>query len=202
MKQLSRLNIVIIFTVFQFLPVYFYPQVKNLNINNYNVAEGLSQNQVQSIIQDSKGFIWIGTQNGLNRFDGYNFKVYRHNPQNLNSLSDYPVHCITEDPDGFLWIGTRDGLNRFDPRTEKFVHFHHDPEDETSISSNVIWSVLIDKLKNIWIATRSGLNKYLPEKTLLKDIISAAILPILHKQILHLLQKTIKVIFGYQPPVD
>lgn len=164
MKQLSRLNIVIIFTVFQFLPVYFYPQVKNLNINNYNVAEGLSQNQVQSIIQDSKGFIWIGTQNGLNRFDGYNFKVYRHNPQNLNSLSDYPVHCITEGPDGFLWIGTRDGLNRFDPRTEKFVHFRHDPENETSISSNVIWSVMIDKMNNIWIATRSGLNKYLPEK--------------------------------------
>lgn len=149
---------------FLWLSSLAFPQMNDFRVDRFTVDQGLSQNQVQYITQDSKGFIWIGTQNGLNRFDGYNFRVYRHNPQNINSLSDYPVHCITEDPYGFLWIGTRDGLNRFDPRTEKFVHFHHDPEDETTISNNVIWSVMIDRKKNVWIATRSGLNKYLPEK--------------------------------------
>ncbi|MBK9096987.1 MAG: response regulator [bacterium] len=166
MRRQIRTNIYLLLFISLLTVELLFPQVNNGRVSHYGIEDGLSQNQVQYITQDSKGFIWIGTQNGLNRFDGYNFKVYRHNPKDLNSLSDYPVHCIAEDKEGSLWIGTRDGLNRFDPKTEKFFHYHHNPEDETSISSSTIWLVLEDSKNNLWIATRSGLNKFIPEKNI------------------------------------
>src|SRR5512138_988433 len=94
------------------------------------IEDGLSQNAGLAVFQDSKGYLWIGTQDGLNRYDGYSFHIYKHDPEDPNSLSHNSILAITEDKDGFLWIGTwGGGLNRFDPSTEKFVHYRYDAND-------------------------------------------------------------------------
>ena len=87
--------------------------------------DGLSQNAGLAIFQDSRGYLWIGTQDGLNRYDGYSFKIYKHDPDNLNSISYNSILSIAEDKNGSLWIGTwGGGLNRFDPATETFIRYN------------------------------------------------------------------------------
>jgi len=91
-----------------------------------STRNGLSQNAVTCIYQDKKGFLWVGTQDGLNRYDGYQFKHYKHNPEDSTSISDQFITAINEDGQGVLWIGTRHGLNRFSSSTEKFTRFFPD----------------------------------------------------------------------------
>jgi len=95
------------------------------NRNNYGlltIKEGLSQNSALAIIQDKKGFIWIGTKDGLNRYDGIGFKVYRHS-KDKNSLVNNHVKSLYQDSDGNIWIGTYAGLNKFIPETEQFITY-------------------------------------------------------------------------------
>ena len=120
-------------------------QPKQIKFERLSIEEGLSQDQVYCIYQDSRGFMWFGTQDGLNRYDGYQFKVYRHNPENPHSLSDYAINAIVEDASGALWIGTREGLNRFDREKETFTHFRHDPGNPRSISNNQVWKAYVDR---------------------------------------------------------
>ncbi|MBN1117759.1 MAG: GHKL domain-containing protein [Bacteroidales bacterium] len=105
-----------------------------------------------SIIEDSIGFIWFGTIDGLYRYDGFNYKIYRNEPDNLNSLSNNTIRAMTIDRKGLLWIATQGGgLNCFDPQTETFTRFQHSKTKENEISGNSIWSVMVDKSDNIWI---------------------------------------------------
>jgi ligand-binding sensor domain-containing protein len=95
-----------------------------VRFEHLTIEDGLSQNAGLTIFQDSKGFLWIGTQDGLNRYDGYTFKIFKRDADNPNSLSHNSILAITEDKEGFLWIGTwGGGLNRFDPATETFVRY-------------------------------------------------------------------------------
>ncbi|MDP2039129.1 MAG: two-component regulator propeller domain-containing protein, partial [Ignavibacteria bacterium] len=130
------------------------------NRNNYygllTIKEGLSQNSALAIIQDRKGFIWIGTKDGLNRYDGIGFKVYRHS-KDKNSLANNHVKSLYQDSDGNIWIGTYGGLNKFNPETEQFITYQKN--DSTDLTSNIINTILEDSFKNIWIGTNSGLNK-------------------------------------------
>ncbi len=87
---------------------------------NYPIEKGLSQSVVNCLFQDSRGYIWVGTQNGLNRFDGYNFVIYSYNPDDSSSLSNSWVYSIDEDRDGNLWIGTKGGLNQFLRKEKRF----------------------------------------------------------------------------------
>ena len=88
-----------------------------------SLEQGLSQSVVLSILQDSRGFMWFATQDGLNRYDGHEFVVYKHDSENPNSLSDNFVNALYEDPSGALWIGTNGGgLDRLDPGTGQFTH--------------------------------------------------------------------------------
>src|SRR5436189_2188776 len=93
---------------------------QSYNFKKYQVENGLSTNVTTSVIQDSKGFIWIGTRDGLNRFDGYNFKVFRHDIKDSNSLASSIINCVYEDRHGTLWVGTEKGLFKYNPLTEKF----------------------------------------------------------------------------------
>ena len=124
-----------------------------------NVSDGLSQGSVICSFQDSQGFLWFGTQYGLNRYDGYNFKVYLNNPSDPSSISSNYITSIVEDNAGDLWIATSAGLNRYDRKRELFQQYLNDSTNNNSISSNIISSIIIDDQGNPWIGTESsGLN--------------------------------------------
>ena len=132
-----------------------------LRFDHISIEQGLSQSSVHVIFQDSYGFLWFGTQDGLNRYDGYTFKTYKPDPDSPDSLSDRWVNSIAEDQEGYLWIATRlGGLNRYDPRTEQFIHFRHDATDPLSISSDRINVLYIDKKGNLWLGTSNGLDLF------------------------------------------
>ena len=131
-----------------------------LRFDHLNIEQGMSQSSVHVMFQDSRGFMWFGTQDGLNRYDGYTFKIYKPDPDVPGSLSDRWITSVLEDADGYLWIGTRQGgLNRFDPRLEKFTHFTHDTTDPASVSDNHINMLFIDSEGNLWIGTQRGLDR-------------------------------------------
>jgi ligand-binding sensor domain-containing protein/signal transduction histidine kinase len=144
------------------LPASF-PQICNciLRFDHISIEQGLSQSSVRVIFQDSRGFLWFGTEDGLNRYDGYTFKTYKPDPDTPNSLSDRWITSIVEDKEGTLWIGTRlGGLNHYDPRTEQFTHFLHDDEDSSSLSDNHINVLYLDRNDNLWIGTPNALNLF------------------------------------------
>ncbi|MCE6987627.1 hybrid sensor histidine kinase/response regulator [Dyadobacter sp. CY323] len=129
--------------------------------------QGLSQNNVSSIVMDRRGFMWFGTRDGLNRYDGYNFTVYRNDPQNPHSIAHSVINTLFEDRKGRLWIGTEDGgLSLYDRQKDRFTNFQHDKQNPSSISDNKIMSIAEDGNGNLWIATGSGLNFFdLSKKT-------------------------------------
>ncbi|MCJ8267817.1 MAG: hypothetical protein MJK04_00265 [Psychrosphaera sp.] len=107
-----------------------------------SIEDGLSQNTVFSILQDSQGYIWFGTADGLNRYDGYTFKVFRHNPQDVGTISNNFITSLYKDSKGRLWVGTwGGGLNRFDADTQRFIQFKHDVSNPKSISNDSILSI-------------------------------------------------------------
>lgn len=131
-----------------------------LRFDHLNIEQGMSQSSIHVIFQDSRGFLWFGTQDGLNRYDGYTFKVFKPDPDAAGSLSDRWITAILEDAQGYLWIGTRQGgLNRFDPRLEKFTQFTHDAANSASISDDHINMLFLDSGGNLWIGTQRGLDR-------------------------------------------
>jgi ligand-binding sensor domain-containing protein len=141
-----------------------YPQGQDINFKHLSVDHGLSNNFLYSILQDSKGFMWFGTEDGLNKYDGYRFTVYRHDPEDSLSISDNRIGTLHESHYGgnhVLWVGTEyGGLNRLDLKTEKFTHFRHDPDDPQSLSNDRIVSIYEDNLGDLWIGTDAGINKF------------------------------------------
>ncbi|MGH7595729.1 MAG: two-component regulator propeller domain-containing protein [bacterium] len=123
-----------------------------------SLEHGLSQATVYAILQDGRGFMWFGTQDGLSRFDGYNFVVYRHSQTDSNSLPDNWIRCLYEDrfKPGVLWIGTQNGLSRFDYVSNRFTTFKHDPQDGNSLSHNYVKAICQDRAGRLWIGTEGG----------------------------------------------
>ncbi len=124
------------------------------------VEDGLSGNTVLCIFQDSRGFLWIGTYSGLNRYDGYTVKVYKYDSDDESSISNDGIRGICEDNDGNLWIGTNGGLNKFIRDKEKFIRYLSEGSNTLSISNNQVNTVCKDLNGNIWVATENGLNMY------------------------------------------
>ncbi|WP_237714675.1 hybrid sensor histidine kinase/response regulator transcription factor [Algibacter luteus] len=127
-----------------------------MHLSNTN---GLSQSSVIAIHQDNLGQIWIGTRDGLNKYDGTKFTIYRNEVYNPNSISNNDILSIKQDSEGFIWIGTHNGLNKFNPRTNAFTRYFHNQND-SSISNNTVWT--IEELSNgeIWLGTSNGLSIY------------------------------------------
>ena len=121
-------------------------------VENITKDDGLIQSDLQCLCQDSHGFLWFGTKDGLNRYDGITFKVYRHNRNDTNSISDNRINKIVEDSKGNLWFGTLDGLNLFEFKQEKFKKIVL-PLEESENKSIQISSLYIENNDDIWIGS-------------------------------------------------
>lgn len=138
---------------------------------HFTLADGLPENSVLTIFQDHLGYLWIGTQVGLVRYDGYNMKTYQKIPYDSLSLSGGTIKTIYEDKSGRLWVGTDQyGLNRFDRATETFQRYMHNPNDSSSISSDIINCINEDEHGNILVGTNEGLNLIDSQNNRLKQI--------------------------------
>ena len=132
-----------------------------MRFDHLTVIDGLSENSVRAILEDQQGFLWFGTQEGLNQYDGYDFTVYKSDPANPAALSDAFVTAIVEDPTGALWVGTYyGGLNRFDRETAEFTHFQPDPNDPNALPSERVNVLLMTTSGQLWVGTRSGLSVF------------------------------------------
>lgn len=130
-----------------------------VRFDHLGLEQGLSQSTVTCMLKDSRGFLWVGTEDGLNRYDGYSFKVFKPRPGDPASLSSAQVWSLCESRDGSLWVGTYNGLNRFDRTTETFTCYRHDPSDPTTLSSDLVRAVIEDRRGNLWVGTKDGLNR-------------------------------------------
>lgn len=164
MKFIGRFNrlILLFMLVFCVSSLTINAQKPNIRFDHLTIEEGLSQSSVFAILQDSRGFLWFGTQDGLNRYDGYNFKIYRAgNELDSTVLSNNWINCISEDQDSIIWIGCQEGgVNKFDPLTEKFKQYLHNPKEPGSLGANLVNSIFIDSKNTVWIGTTlGGLNR-------------------------------------------
>ncbi len=138
-------------------------QPETIRFKHLTVQDGLSQNSVESILQDHDGFLWFGTKDGLNKYNGYEFTVYRHDPQDAHSLNNNRIFTIEEDHQGDLWIGTKGGLNRWDRDRGRFAHYVHQPDNPASLSGNAVVTILSDSQHRLWVGSHGGLDLYQPE---------------------------------------
>ncbi|WP_038530556.1 hybrid sensor histidine kinase/response regulator transcription factor [Formosa agariphila] len=141
---------------------YVFGQKEIYKFNSISSSQGLSHNSVMAITQDQLGQIWVGTRDGLNKFDGTNFTVFRHNNNNnshLNSISSNDIISLNVDRKGFVWIGTAMGLNKYNPQSNNFKNYFENGS-ETSITNNIIKSICEFSSEEIWFGTASGISIY------------------------------------------
>jgi diguanylate cyclase (GGDEF)-like protein len=130
---------------------------RNVQFERITTEDGLSQENVTDMVQDIKGYMWFGTQEGLNRYDGYAFKHYEHNIGDPDSIADDWIWSLLIDHNGQLWAGTNSGgLSRYDEAREVFINYLHDVKDPGSISSNQVRFVFEDSQNILWIGTNDG----------------------------------------------
>jgi len=137
-----------------------------VSIRSLNTEDGLSSHNISSVMQDDLGYLWIGTDDGLNRYDGVNFQVYRNDPGDTLTISDTRVTTLlanTYAGQPELWVGTRQGLNRVDLKTGLIIRYLSDPADSTSLSNPIITALAMDSLGLLWVGTANGLNLLSPE---------------------------------------
>jgi signal transduction histidine kinase/ligand-binding sensor domain-containing protein/DNA-binding response OmpR family regulator len=139
-------------------------QPATVRFRHISVEQGFSSSQVTSIAQDKNGFLWFGTWKGLNRYDGYEFKVFRHDPKSPASLSDGGIFALLSDQSGGLWVGTSTGLDRFDETTETFTHYVFENKDPaTKAQNNNVFYLCEDRQGNVWAGCRYGLHRVEPK---------------------------------------
>ncbi|MBK7629955.1 MAG: response regulator [Ignavibacteriales bacterium] len=157
---LKIISLVLIVASFQY--------TQNEIFKSFTAEDGLSSSDINCLLQDKSGFIWIGTDNGLNRYDGAEFKIFRNKQKNLNSISDNSIWSLCEDRNGNIWIGTKGGtLNKYSPKSELFEQINL---DENKLSENSVTTILEDENGFIWIGTYSqGLYRYDPKSGEIKN---------------------------------
>lgn len=137
-----------------------WAQTDHIRFDHLSVADGLSQNSVRCLLQDSKGFMWFGTEEGLNRYDGYNFQLYQNQANDSTSLSGNDIRSIIEDQSGLIWVGTTAGLNILDRNTNSFRRVRFTPDTEDMSKRNFIFSLYEDRDGDVWIGTLDGFYLY------------------------------------------
>lgn len=132
-----------------------------LRFEQLSLREGLSQSSVYAILQDHYGFLWFGTEGGLNKYDGYQFTVYKHDPDDPSTLANNIISALYEDHLGTLWVGTGEGLDRFNRNSGTFTHYKKDPQDPDALSGTLVWAILEDSNGTLWVGTNDGgLNRF------------------------------------------
>ncbi|NQY28054.1 MAG: hypothetical protein HRT69_01125 [Flavobacteriaceae bacterium] len=154
---LNRFVVVLLLLI---ISTKLFSQGTDIKFTHISVDEGLSHLVANFIDQDSNGFIWIGTDDGLNRFDGYDFKVYRSSPDDINSLSDNIITSFYQDKNDDIWIGTFEGLNRMSHANDSITRYISDIKDDSSLSNNMVLSITKDVNGFLWVGTSHGLNKF------------------------------------------
>lgn len=132
----------------------------SIKFRQLTLEDGLSQSNITCIIQSRSDFLWFGTNDGLNRYDGNKFKIYASNTDDPNSLSGNNIRCLAEDSEGRIWVGTARGLNFIDYETEQYGRFAHDPDDLQSLRNDVVRCLFIDGEGILWIGTDKGLDRF------------------------------------------
>jgi PAS domain S-box-containing protein len=135
----------------------------HLRFEHITIDDGLSQNAGLALLQDRQGYLWIGTQDGLNRYNGYTITQFKHDPDNPASLSHNSIIALYEDREGYLWIGTwGGGLNRYDPASGQFTRYTPDPANPDSLSHPIVTDIFQDRQGMYWVATFGGLERFDP----------------------------------------
>lgn len=130
------------------------------HLHNIGLEAGLSQSSVSATVRDPRGFVWFATQDGLNRYDGYDFQVIKNEPFDSASLSANRLTALLADPGGYLWVGTAfSGLNLYDPIHHRFRRIYQQEQSPGSLSSNLITGLFRDSQGQIWVGTGNGLNR-------------------------------------------
>ncbi|WP_394747750.1 ligand-binding sensor domain-containing protein [Spongiimicrobium salis] len=142
------------------VPFLIIGQNQLSKFRHLTLEDGLSQSSVTCILKDSRGFMWFGTEDGLNKYDGADFTVYRHIPNDAKSLSSSNIQTIVEQGDGVLWIGTTNGLNSFDPDTETFTRYQHRADATESLSDNNVVALEVLKDGTLLVGTQDGLSAF------------------------------------------
>jgi len=152
----------IIFIILFLLESVFTPVIaQDIKFEYITPDDGLSHSSITSILQDKEGFMWFGTMNGLNKFDGYKFVKYYHNPKDSNSIAGDQIDCIFEDSYGELWIGSDGGLSQYDRDRDAFINFRHTEKDPGSLSGQRVYCIYEDVRARLWIsAIGKGLNLF------------------------------------------
>ncbi len=168
-----------IFLIFIAIALFFgrTTHAQELKFKHINSEQGLSTAGVNCILQDSKGFMWFGTQDGLNKYDAYNIIVYKHKPSDTNSISSSFINVLFEDKNKNLWIGTDNGLDAYNLITGKLKHYKNEAGNNQSISNNSVRCIIEDQNGMLWVGTDAGLNSLDPETRKFKRYLNDVNIP-------------------------
>jgi len=159
------MNRLLLFKIFIFIHITginLFAQGNNIIFERLNTSHGLSNNEVRKVFQDSRGYLWIGTADGLNKYDGYEFTIYRYDQLDTNSISNNSIWDVLEDEAGNLWVATDDGLNLLDPDKESFKTYNYTENPSQWFNASI--SLFEDDEKNIWFGTVvQGITKFNPK---------------------------------------
>ncbi len=160
-KSITRLILLLAFPLSGLFAQQPASRLDALDLQQFELPNGEPGNHVQAIVQDRYGYMWFGSQYGLHRWDGNQFRTYLHDPNNPRSISGDYVECILPAKDGSLWIGTwGSGLNHYDPSTNRFTRYHANRRD--GLSDNAISAIAEDEDGYIWVGTMDGLDRLDP----------------------------------------
>ena len=143
--------------------IVYVSAYNNINFKNITSEDGLSQGTVETIIQDDQGYIWLGINDGLCRYNGYEFKIYKHDEELENSITNNYIVDIKQDNSGNIWGGTANGLSKIDTKTDLITNYNMNDE-EKSLSHYNIGDILITKSGDVLVGTSDGLNIYNEKK--------------------------------------
>ncbi len=160
----DRPRLAVVLALALFLPAALWAQSREIRFDRISIEDGLSQDTVTCILQDRIGFMWLGTQDGLNHFDGTRFSPFKTDPRNPATLPNDFIKALLEDDAGDIWVGTNGGLSRWQVSSDTFIHYRHDPDDLTSLSGNAVQVLYKDRVGTFWVGmTHAGLSRFDPE---------------------------------------